>query len=331
MKPVILITEKIEGPGIEKLKKSFTVRMEPSLWQTPDKLKEVLPSCSALIIRNQTEISADLLAYAPNLKVIGRAGAGLNNIDIDAASKAGIVVTHTPDQNSISVAELTITFMLAQARMLTTANAHTHNGSWNRHLFVGEELYGKTLGIVGLGRIGFLTALRAQAFGMRIIAYDAFISSDNTFVTETRTKLVELKELLEQSDFVSSHMPLTPDTKHFFKYKQFTQMKPSAFFLNLSRGKVVDEQGLIKALQEKQIAGAALDVREEEPPGMDPLSNFENVILTPHIAAFTRDAQQRVVTAVCEDVNAVLHGKKALHFVNFSESKISVMEEESSS
>jgi D-3-phosphoglycerate dehydrogenase len=298
------------------------VALEPDLWKSPEKIKALLPNCRALIVRNQTKVNADLLSAATKLQIIGRAGAGLDNIEVPAATAKGIVVVSTPDQNSISVAELTLGMMLALARKIPAANQSTHGGGWERQKFVGTELYGKNFGVVGLGRIGLLTALRARALGMNILAHDTFISPDAVAVAETHAKLMDLNSLLAESDFVSCHTPLTPETRHFFNYERFSRMKPSAFFFNLARGEVVDEQGLIRALQEKKLAGAGLDVREQEPPAASALAGMENVILTPHIAAFTREAQERVIAAVCQDVLAVLAGGAAKNFVNFPKPKL---------
>jgi D-3-phosphoglycerate dehydrogenase len=317
----ILVTENIAGGAMEELKKRFTVTIEADLWKSPDKIKAALPGCRGWMVRNQTRVNADLLAAGPDLKVIGRAGTGLDNIEVPAATARGIVIASTPDQNSISVAELTLAMMLALARKIPAANQSTHGGGWDRQKFVGTELYGKKLGVVGLGRIGFLTALRAQALGMNILAHDNYLSPDSVTVAETHAQMMGLDALLAQSDFVSCHLPLTAETRHIFDYSRFARMKPTAFFLNLARGEVVDEAGLIRALQEKRIAGAGLDVREQEPPTPSVLSGMENVILTPHIAAFTREAQDRVVTAVCQDVAAVLEGRGAKNFVNFPKPK----------
>lgn len=322
MSAEILITENVGARWIDELKKKFAVALEPELWKSPDKIKAMLPGCRALIVRNQTRVNADLLSAATTLEVIGRAGAGLDNIELPAATAKGIVVVSTPDQNSISVAELAIGMMLGLARRIPAANHHAHSGGWERQKFVGTELYGKNFGVVGLGRIGFLTALRARALGMNILAHDNYISPDAVAVAETRAELLGLNELLAQSDFISCHMPLTPETKHFFSFEKFCRMKPSAFFLNLARGEVVDEDGLIRALQEKKIAGAGLDVREQEPPAPSALAGMDNVILTPHIAAFTREAQDRVMVAVCQDVTAVLEGRAPKNFVNFPKPKI---------
>jgi D-3-phosphoglycerate dehydrogenase len=318
----ILITENVGARWIEELKRKFTVALEPDLWKSPDKIKALLPGCRALIVRNQTRVNADLLAAVTTLEVVGRAGAGLDNIEVPAATAKGIVVVSTPDQNSISVAELSIGMMLGLARKIPAANQHAHGGGWERQRFTGTELYGKNFGVAGLGRIGFLTALRARALGMNILAHDNYISPDAVAVAETRAELTGLDELLARSDFVSCHMPLTPETKHIFNYERFCRMKPSAFFLNLARGEVVEENGLIRALQEKKIAGAGLDVREQEPPAPGALAGMDNVILTPHVAAFTREAQDRVLAAVCQDVTAVLEGRAPKNFVNFPKPNI---------
>lgn len=318
MTPDILITEDIEDKWIQKLKQKFTVRNEPEFWRSSEKIKAVIPGCSALIVRNQTQLSEEIIAEGANLKVIGRAGAGLDNIDVEAASQAGIVVTNTPDQNSISVAELAIGMMISLARKLSAANNHVRKGNWQRQQFMGTELYGKTLGVIGLGRIGFMTARRAHALGMNILAHDAYVSPDAAVVTEAQAELIDLEELLNRADFVSCHLPLTPKTKHFLNYEQFCKMKSTAFFLNLSRGGVINEQELVRALRDEQIRGAGLDVREKEPPGESPLCELKNIILTPHIAAFTQEAQERVAATVCRDVRSVLEGKEAQNYVNFS-------------
>lgn len=317
----ILITEKIEGKWIEKLKSMYSVTFKPDLWQNPESLKKVISDYSAVIIRNQTNLTKDIINEASKLKIIGRSGAGLDNVDVDAASVSGIVVINTPDQNSISVAEHTFGMMLSLARKMAPANEHVKDGKWERQNFLGTELYGKTLGVIGLGRIGFKTALRAHSFGMKILAHDKYVSSDAAVVSQSHAKLVELEVLLKKSDFVSCHIPLTPDTKHFFDYERFCQMKSTAFFLNLSRGGVVNEKDLIRALKNGKIRGAGLDVRENEPPESSQLSDMDNTILTPHIAAFTEEAQERVTTAVCKDIISVLEGKSAKNFVNFSKPK----------
>jgi D-3-phosphoglycerate dehydrogenase len=317
----ILVTENVVGPAMDELRRKYAMQFEPNLWKSPDGIKAALQGCRGLIVRNQTKVDADVLTAGHDLEVIGRAGTGVDNIDVAAATSAGVVVTSTPDQNTISVAELALAMMLSLARGLSAADRHTKAGGWDRQRFVGTELYAKSLGVVGLGRIGFATALRARAFGMTILAHDTLIRSDAPSVAETQATLLDLNELLAQSDFVSCHVPLNAQTRGFFNYDRFCRMKPGAFFLNLARGEVVDEPGLIRALVENRIAGAALDVREQEPPSKSVLAEMENVILTPHIGAFTREAQERVVAAVCQDVAAVLEGKAARNFVNFPKPK----------
>lgn len=317
----VLVTENIAGLEMEVLKNTFDVVFEPELWKSPDRLQAMLSDFQAIIVRNQTKVTRDLLAAAPMLKVIGRAGAGLDNIDLEAATEAGIVVVYAPEQNSISVAELTIGMMLSLARKIVTADHNTKSGEWKRQGFMGNELYGKTLGIVGLGRIGYRTSVRARAFGMDIIAFDEYANPDAVMVSELRARMMHLDELLSHSDFVSCHLPLTSSTISLFDYEKFCTMKPTAFFINTSRGEVVDEEALTKALKDKKIAGAALDVRQQEPPVKGPLSEMDNVILTPHIGAFTEEAQERVVSSVCRDVADILSGKEAKNYFNFPKPK----------
>jgi D-3-phosphoglycerate dehydrogenase len=262
-------------------------------------------------------VNAELIAAGRKLLVVGRMGVGLDNVDADAASAAGVVVCWAPEQNSISVAELALGMMLSLARMLPAADRSAKAGQWDRKRFMnGVELYGKTLGVIGMGRIGFLTAQRARAFGMDVIAFDPAVSPDSPLVSEARAKLLPLEQVLQQADFITCHTPETPKTLKLFDYSKFSLMKPTAYFVNTARGKVVDEEGLMRALKEKRIAGVALDVRSQEPPA-GPLSEADNVILAPHIGAFTVEGQERVVTSVCRDVAAVLRGEAARNFFNF--------------
>jgi len=307
----ILISENISGPPVDALSARFQVLRQPDLWEDRTALLKVVESARVLMVRNKTDVSAELLNAGKHLVAVGRAGVGLDNIDLESANDLGIVVTCTPDQNSISVAELTIGLMIALARKITAANADTGAGHWNRHQFVGTELYGKTLGIVGAGKIGFLTATRAHAFGMRILAYDPFVSEDNVLVREAQAELVELDELLAKADVVSCHLPGSPKTDGLISRKRLEKMKTTAFLINTARGQVVNEKDLIEALKAGKIAGAALDVRCAEPPKSSELDRMPNVILTPHIAAFTHEAQSRVTRVVCEDVARVLEGKPA--------------------
>jgi D-3-phosphoglycerate dehydrogenase len=312
----ILITETIRGAAVDALGRKFDVLHRPELWNDPAALIALIPGFRAVMVRNQTQVNAVLLAAAKSLKVIGRAGIGLDNIDVESATRAGIVVTYTPDQNAISVAEIAIGMMLSLARFIPAADRDTKNGHWDRQQFTGTELYGKTLGIVAAGKIGYLTAKRAQAFGMKIVAYDPFLSQDNVLINELNAELVELDELLARADIVSCHLPKTPQTIGLLNAARFRKMKPTAFFINTARGEVVCEADLLEALKTKKIAGAALDVRAKEPPESGELEQMPNVILMPHIAAFTHEAQTRVTRAVCEDVARVLEGKPPRNAVN---------------
>ena len=312
----ILVSENVSGPAMDALKRDFDVAFEPLLWKEQEKLLRAVSDCRAIVVRNQTRVDRELIAAGKNLKVIGRAGVGLDNVDVKAATEARVAVVSTPEQNSISVAELAIGLMLGLARMIPSADRSTRGGGWERQKFTGVEMFGKTLGIVGLGRIGFLVATRAKALGMRIVAHDTFVSPDSFMVSECSATLVSLDELLQQADVITVHIPATPQTRGMFGGALFRRMKPGALFINTSRGEVVDEAALIRALQEKDIAGAALDVRAKEPPENSALSEMENVILTPHIAAFTVEGQRRVVESVCHDVAAVLRGQKPRYAVN---------------
>lgn len=314
----VLISESIRGAAVDALCAQFDVAVMPDIWKDPTDLKKTIGEFRALIVRNQTSVTADLLGAAHKLLVVGRAGAGLDNVDVDAARAAGIVVAYTKEQNAISVAELAIGMMISLARSIPAADGDTRNGNWNRNRFIGNELYGKTLGIVGAGKIGYLTAKRAQAFGMKIVAYDPYLSPDDVLLSELHAKLIEIDELLEKADVVSCHLPATPSTAGFFDAQRFSKMKPSAYFINTSRGVVVREEDLIHALESGGIAGAALDVRTVEPPQTGKLELMPNVILMPHVGAFTREAQERVTNAICQDVARVLRGKPAQNVVGAS-------------
>ena len=314
--PDILISENLRGAAVDALRSRFDVTFLPDLWKDQAKLRECVREYRALLVRNQTAVNAELLGDAGNLVVVGRAGVGLDNVDVAAATRAGILITSTPDQNAISVAELAIGMMIALGRMIGPADLDTKAGNWNRQQYVGTEFYGKTFGLVGAGKIGYLTGRRAQAFGMKVIAYDPFLSKDNILLSEMNAELVTLEELLSRADVISCHLPSTPQTNGLFNAARFGLMKPTAFFLNTSRGEVVVESDLAACLKSGAIGGAALDVRAVEPPSAGELERLPNVILTPHIAAFTREAQGRVMNAICDDVARVLDGKPAQNAVN---------------
>ena len=315
----ILISEDVTGTGIERLKQKYHVQIDPELWKKISALEEIIPGFDALIVRNQTKVTASLLSKGSALRVIGRAGAGYDNIDVPAASQAGVVVSYSPEENAVSVAEHVFALLLALARKIPGADRSVKSGGWERKKYHGFELMGKTLGIWGLGKIGFRVALRAKAFGMRIIACDAYLSPTSLHVTESGATLVPLDHLLAEADFLSVHLPLTEETREILSARIFRKMKPSAIIINTSRGEVLVEEDLFQALKQAELAGAALDVREKEPPSnASPLHGFDNVILTPHTAGLTYEAQEKVVDAVSEDVDRVLSGQPALRFVNFA-------------
>ena len=315
----VLICEDVTGTGIDRLKEKYHLEFAPDLWKRVPELEEKVQGCEGLIVRNQTKVNASLLFKGESLQVIGRAGAGYDNIDISAASREGVVVTYSPEENAVSVAEYVFALLLALARKIPAADRSTKNGGWERKKYHGFELLGKTLGILGLGKIGFRVALRAKAFGMRALAHDVYLSPTSLQVTESGIVLVSLERLLAESDFLSIHLPLTPETQGLLNGEALKKMKPTAFLVNTSRGEILVEEDLARVLKQGQLAGAALDVRAKEPPlAESALNGLDNVILTPHTAGLTYEAQEKVVEAVAEDVDRVLSGQAALRFVNFS-------------
>jgi len=314
-----LITEEVEGDAIERLSGSYEVSRDATLWQDEAKLKAAIADARILVIRNQTRVTAPLLAAAAKLIGIGRIGVGLDNIDMPAVSERGVVVIAPLDANATSVAELTIGLILALARKIPAADRLTKSGQWNRREFTGIELAGKTLAICGFGRIGRKVALFARVLGMEVLVHDPFVKPDSPLLHDTGVTLCHrLEDGLADADFVTAHSPLTLQTRHLFNAQTFASMKRGAFFINTSRGGVVDERALLEALRSGQLAGAALDVREIEPPGAGTdLETMENVVLTPHIGSFTREAQTRTVNVVAADIERLLVGIPALNFVNF--------------
>ncbi len=314
----ILISEDIEGAGIDQLKEKHDVTIDPMIWKTPARLEEAVQSAEALLVRNQTRVSGSLLAKANRLSVIARAGVGYDNIDVEEASRLGIVVCYSPEENAVSVAEHVFALLLALARKIPGANQSVKSGKWERKKYHGVELLGKTLGVLGLGKIGYRVALRARAFGMRILAHDSYLSQTHLHVTESGARMVPLDQLMAESDFLTVHLPLNRETRGLLNSRLLERMKSTSFIINTSRGEVLAEKDLVKALKEGRIAGAALDVLEHEPPASEnPLYEMDNVILTPHTAALTYEAQEKVIRAIAEDVDRVLSGQPALRYVNF--------------
>ncbi len=319
----ILITEDLQAPAIDRLETKYKIIRDGALWKDAARLKTAISEARAVMIRNQTQLSAEMLDAAPKLVGIGRVGVGLDNIDVAAATTLGVVVVAPLNANAVSVAELALGLMLALARKIPLADRSTKAGGWDRRGCTGIELDGKTLAICGLGRIGRLVALRARAFGMKLVVFDPFVKAGSPALTESGATLCEkLPEALAVADFVSVHSPLTPETRHLFNAQAFAAMKRGACFINTSRGGVMDETALLAALQSGHLRGAALDVREVEPPASrSAFETLDNVILTPHVGAFTVESQTRTFEAVAMDLDRLLSGQPALNFVNLERSK----------
>ncbi len=316
----ILITEEFGGSALQRLTERYEVVRDASLWNDADKLREHLPNARAIVIRNQTRLSAERLAEATQLLAIGRVGVGLDNIDVQAASDRGVVVIAPLDANATSVAEMTIGMLIALTRKIPAADRSTKAGAWDRTGNLGVELAGKTLAICGFGRIGRAVAARARAFDLRVVVFDPYVNADAPGLRETgATRCASLPEALSGADFISIHTPLTNETRHLFDARVFAAMKRGSFLINAARGGIVDESALLPALRSGHLAGVALDVRETEPPcGPNPFGALDNVILTPHIGSFTHEAQTRTMEAVAADLERVLQGEPAVNFVNFA-------------
>ncbi len=302
----ILIADKLGQEGLDRLDEMDDISYDVKTGLSKEELIATIGEYDALIVRSSVKPDADILAAGKNLKVVGRAGIGVDNIDIDAATQQGIVVMNTPHANSVATAEQTMTLMLAISRHTAVAHASVLAGEWQRNKFVGRELQGKTLGIVGFGRIGRLVAERAQAFGMNIIAYDPYVSE--AVGRHLNVQLVDIDELYSQADYITLHSVLTKETEKLINAESIAQMKKGVIIINVARGKLVDEQALADGVKSGQVAGAALDVFTTEPPENSPLIGLENVLHTPHLGASTAEAQREVAIQMVEQVADVLRG-----------------------
>lgn len=305
----VVITELIWPEGLEVLSQQSEVYYDPDLWKKPEELKKVLTDADAIIVRNQTQVSAGLLNAAPRIKVVGRLGVGLDNIDIAACKQAGIAVVYARNANAVSVVEYVFAAMLSFSRRLEWADEDVKKGNWSRKRFTLSELYGKTLGLIGIGEIGTRLAARARAFGMNIIGYDPFLPPYEVACAEFGVSLTNLEQVLTQSDFISLHVPLNDKTRNLIYKENLAMMKPNAYVINTSRGGIINEDDLYVALKSKQIAGAALDVLSQEPPDGSSLLELDNLILSPHIAGLTEEAQIRTSVLVAREVCKVLAGQ----------------------
>lgn len=303
----ILVADPISPRGVEALRAepSFEVIFQTGLKE--DALLELVPDCAALVVRSETKVNRRVLEAAGQLRVVGRAGVGVDNVDVEAATARGVIVMNTPDGNTISTAEHAFSLLVSTARMIPQADASMKAGKWDRKRFQGVELYGKTLGILGMGRIGSELARRAIAFGMRVLAYDPYLASSRARALQVEL-IEELDDLVPRADFISMHMPLTPETRHMLDARRLALCRPGVRIVNCARGGLVDETALLAALDSGHVAGAALDVFEVEPPPAEgfPLRNSPRIILTPHLGASTAEAQESVGIEIAHAVRAAL-------------------------
>jgi D-3-phosphoglycerate dehydrogenase len=304
-KPAVLLADEIAPEGIRVLTEVEGLRVDDRAGITASELKSIIAEYDALIVRSRTRVTDEILAVADRLRVVGRAGVGVDNIDVESARRRGIAVLNAPGGNVVSAAEHTLALLLALVRRIPQADASLRRGRWDRAKFRGTELYGKTLGLIGAGRIGREVAKRAKAFGMRVVAYDPYISPEAA--QQAGLELLPFSELLRQADVVSVHTPLSDETRGLIGARELAAMKPTALLVNAARGGVVDERALAAALERGELAGAACDVFEQEPiPGDHPLLGFENVVLVPHLGAATHEAQVHSGVEICKAVRDAL-------------------------
>jgi D-3-phosphoglycerate dehydrogenase len=311
----ILVADKISPKGVAWLRQQPGLTIVEAYGSSPAKLLELVKDVQAIAVRSETKITAEVLAAAPLLKVVGRAGVGVDNVDVDAATERGVIVMNTPSGNTIATAELTFTHILCGARPVPQAAASMKAGQWDRKSFSGLELFRKTLGIVGLGRIGSEVARRAQAFGMRVLAYDPYLAPARAKAMQIEA--VTLDELLAQADYITVHMPLTDDTRYMIDEAAFAKTRKGVRVFNCARGGIIKEAALVAALKSGQVAAAGLDVYEDEPlAAASELRQLPNVVLTPHLGASTAEAQDAVGVEIAEQIADVLKGGIIRNAVN---------------
>jgi D-3-phosphoglycerate dehydrogenase / 2-oxoglutarate reductase len=310
--PIVLIAEELSPAGIAQLQSDFEIRHTDGADRA--KLLPALAEADAVIIRSATTIDAEALEHAPRLRVVARAGVGLDNVDVDAATRAGVMVVNAPTSNIVSAAEHAVALLLSVARNVPQAMASLKSGQWKRAAFTGVELQDKVAGVLGLGRIGVLVAQRLAAFGMNVIAYDPYVGAARA--AQLGVRLVSLDELLAESDFISVHLPKTAETLGIIGDKQLRQVKPEVRIINAARGGIVDEAALASALADGRVAGAALDVYAREPCTDSPLFGLPNAVVTPHLGASTHEAQEKAGTQVARSVRLALAGEFVPDAVN---------------
>lgn len=301
------------GAPFEELEGKLSIHRDDSLWSNPVEFKKQLATATALVVRNRTQVTAEIIAAAPHLKIIARAGVGLDNIDVKAADAAGVVVAAGLGANAVSVAELTLGLALALMRTIPEHDGATRAGKWVRT--PGRELSGLIWGLLGCGATGLATATLLKGFGTKILGYDPFVKTDDPRLIDRNISLTTFDEVLRNSDVVSIHMPSTPETNGSINVASIAIMKKGAYLINVGRGEVINEADLISALKSGQIAAAGLDVRAQEPPVAGELEQLPNLILTPHIAGITRESQLRINQILVANIELVLSGKPATHAV----------------
>ncbi|TCP56002.1 D-3-phosphoglycerate dehydrogenase [Tumebacillus sp. BK434] len=311
----VLVSDPISEQGLAALLEAPEVEVDIRTDLTPEGLLEVIGGYDALLVRSQTQVTAEVLQAGVNLRAIGRAGVGVDNIDVAAATRQGVIVINAPDGNTISTCEHTFAMLLAMARKIPQAHGKLKGGAWDRKSFVGVELSGKTLGILGFGRIGTEVAKRALAFNMRVLAFDPFLTRERA--EKVGVVMASVDEVVAAADFITVHTPLIKETKHLLSRDQFARMKPGVRILNCARGGIIDEAALIEALQRGKVAGAALDVFETEPATLEnPLLSFENVVVAPHLGASTEEAQINVAIDVGRELLQLLRDRPFKNAVN---------------
>ncbi len=310
----ILVTDELSEEGVEMLRKGGQIQVDVRPNLPHEELVKIIGDYDALIIRSGTKATADVVEAGKNLKVIGRAGVGVDNVDVKAATRRGVLVMNTPSANIISAAEHTMAMMLALARNIVPADISLKSGQWKRSKFTGIELYGKTLGIIGIGRVGGEVAKRAKSFNMKLIGYDPYIPPE--VAVKLGVRLLPLEEVVSEADIITVHAALTPGTHHLVSKELIAKMKPTALVLNVARGELIDEEALYEALRDKRIAGAALDVFSKEPPTGSKLLTLDNVVVTPHLGASTKEAQEKVSVEMAEHVKMFLLEKRITNAVN---------------
>lgn len=309
----VLVSDPIDQAGIDILSQVATVDVKTGL--SPQQLVEIIPQYDALMIRSGSRVTKEIIEAGHQLKIIGRAGVGVDNVDVPAATRQGIVVVNSPEGNTIAAAEHALAMMLALSRYIPDANASVKRGEWDRKTFIGTEVYKKTLGVVGLGKIGSHVATAARAMGMKLLAFDPFISTERA--EQLGCRLVEMDILLQEADYITLHIPKTPETANLINTAALSKMKPTARIINCARGGIIDEAALAEALKAGKIGGAALDVYDTEPLGDSPLKSLgKEIILTPHLGASTAEAQVNVAIDVAEQIRDVLLGLPARSAVN---------------